>query len=48
MTTPVIDIRGIDKWYGTHHVLKQCSTHVNKGEIVVVCVAVGLGQINTD
>ncbi|WP_121325619.1 amino acid ABC transporter ATP-binding protein [Paraburkholderia sp. RAU2J] len=40
----MIDIRGIDKWYGTHHVLKQCSTHVNKGEIVVVCGPSGSGK----
>src|SRR3982074_930936 len=44
MTTPIIDIRGIDKWYGAHHVLKQCSTHVNKGEIVVVCGPSGSGK----
>jgi glutamate/aspartate transport system ATP-binding protein len=41
---PVIDIRGIDKWYGTHHVLKQCSTQVSKGEIVVVCGPSGSGK----
>jgi glutamate/aspartate transport system ATP-binding protein len=40
----VIDIRGIDKWYGSHHVLRQCSTHVNKGEIVVVCGPSGSGK----
>ncbi|WP_026225788.1 MULTISPECIES: amino acid ABC transporter ATP-binding protein [Paraburkholderia] len=40
----MIDIRGIDKWYGTHHVLKQCSTHVNKGQIVVVCGPSGSGK----
>jgi glutamate/aspartate transport system ATP-binding protein len=40
----VIDIRSIDKWYGSHHVLKQCSTHVNKGEIVVVCGPSGSGK----
>jgi glutamate/aspartate transport system ATP-binding protein len=44
MTAPIIDIRGIDKWYGTHYVLKQCSTHVNKGEIVVVCGPSGSGK----
>ncbi|ALS60357.1 arginine transporter ATP-binding subunit [Pandoraea norimbergensis] len=41
---PVIDIRGIDKWYGTHHVLKACSTQVSKGEIVVVCGPSGSGK----
>ncbi|WP_150680425.1 amino acid ABC transporter ATP-binding protein [Pandoraea pneumonica] len=40
----MIDIRGIDKWYGTHHVLKQCSTQVSKGEIVVVCGPSGSGK----
>jgi glutamate/aspartate transport system ATP-binding protein len=44
MTTPIIDIRGIDKWYGAHHVLKQCSTQVKKGEIVVVCGPSGSGK----
>ncbi|WP_042272883.1 amino acid ABC transporter ATP-binding protein [Paraburkholderia heleia] len=40
----IIDIRGIDKWYGSHHVLKQCSTRVVKGEIVVVCGPSGSGK----
>nr|WP_157025843.1 amino acid ABC transporter ATP-binding protein [Paraburkholderia heleia] len=40
----MIDIRGIDKWYGSHHVLKQCSTRVVKGEIVVVCGPSGSGK----
>ncbi|VVE04351.1 amino acid ABC transporter ATP-binding protein [Pandoraea soli] len=41
---PIIDIRNVDKWYGAHHVLKQCSTHVGKGEIVVVCGPSGSGK----
>ncbi|AKM31103.1 arginine transporter ATP-binding subunit [Pandoraea faecigallinarum] len=41
---PIIEIRGVDKWYGAHHVLKQCSTHVGKGEIVVVCGPSGSGK----
>ena len=41
---PIIDIRGVDKYYGTHHVLKQCSTRVDKGEIVVVCGPSGSGK----
>ncbi|WP_150551845.1 amino acid ABC transporter ATP-binding protein [Pandoraea soli] len=40
----MIDIRNVDKWYGAHHVLKQCSTHVGKGEIVVVCGPSGSGK----
>ncbi|VVE03304.1 amino acid ABC transporter ATP-binding protein [Pandoraea horticolens] len=41
---PIIEIRHVDKWYGAHHVLKQCSTHVGKGEIVVVCGPSGSGK----
>ncbi|WP_023873047.1 MULTISPECIES: amino acid ABC transporter ATP-binding protein [Pandoraea] len=40
----MIEIRDVDKWYGTHHVLKQCSTQVAKGEIVVVCGPSGSGK----
>ncbi|QDX20276.1 amino acid ABC transporter ATP-binding protein [Pandoraea pnomenusa] len=41
---PIIEIRDVDKWYGSHHVLKQCSTQVEKGEIVVVCGPSGSGK----
>lgn len=41
---PIIEIRDVDKWYGAHHVLKQCSTQVAKGEIVVVCGPSGSGK----
>ncbi|AJE98750.1 amino acid ABC transporter ATP-binding protein [Pandoraea apista] len=40
----MIEIRDVDKWYGAHHVLKQCSTRVSKGEIVVVCGPSGSGK----
>ncbi|WP_301236897.1 amino acid ABC transporter ATP-binding protein [Pandoraea cepalis] len=40
----MIDIRNVDKWYGAHHVLKQCSTQVGEGEIVVVCGPSGSGK----
>nr|WP_211186948.1 amino acid ABC transporter ATP-binding protein [Achromobacter sp. Bel] len=43
-TAPIIEIRGVDKYYGSHHVLKQCSTRVAKGEIVVVCGPSGSGK----
>ncbi|MDN4575656.1 arginine transporter ATP-binding subunit [Pandoraea cepalis] len=43
-TQPIIDIRNVDKWYGAHHVLKQCSTQVGEGEIVVVCGPSGSGK----
>ncbi|ALS65724.1 amino acid ABC transporter ATP-binding protein [Pandoraea apista] len=40
----MIEILDVDKWYGAHHVLKQCSTRVSKGEIVVVCGPSGSGK----
>ena len=33
----MITISKVSKWYGTMQVLKNCSTEVAKGEVVVVC-----------
>ncbi|UTD30021.1 amino acid ABC transporter ATP-binding protein [Bradyrhizobium sp. WD16] len=41
----MIDIRHVEKWYGPQfHVLKDCSTRVAKGEVVVVCGPSGSGK----
>jgi glutamate/aspartate transport system ATP-binding protein len=41
----MIDISHVDKWYGPQfHVLKDCTTHVAKGEVVVVCGPSGSGK----
>jgi glutamate/aspartate transport system ATP-binding protein len=40
----MIAIKNISKWYGEFHVLKQCSTEVSKGEVVVVCGPSGSGK----
>src|SRR5947209_1215332 len=40
----MISIRDISKWYGAFHVLKECSTEVAKGEVVVVCGPSGSGK----
>jgi len=40
----MISIKNISKWYGDFHVLKDCSTEVNKGEVVVVCGPSGSGK----
>ncbi len=40
----MISIRDVSKWYGTFHVLKGCSTEVQKGEVVVVCGPSGSGK----
>ena len=39
-----IDIQKISKWYGSFQVLKNCSTKVGKGEVVVVCGPSGSGK----
>jgi len=40
----MIDIQGVNKWYGAFHVLKDCSTRVDKGEVVVICGPSGSGK----
>ena len=40
----MIEIKSISKWYGKMQVLKDCSTHVAKGEVVVVCGPSGSGK----
>ncbi|MBV9491448.1 MAG: amino acid ABC transporter ATP-binding protein [Verrucomicrobia bacterium] len=40
----MISIRGVSKWYADFQVLRDCSTHVDKGEVVVVCGPSGSGK----
>lgn len=40
----MIEITGITKYYGNFAVLKNCSTRVSKGEVVVVCGPSGSGK----
>jgi glutamate/aspartate transport system ATP-binding protein len=40
----MIEIECISKWYGKRRVLRDCSTRVAKGEIVVVCGPSGSGK----
>ena len=40
----MISIKKISKWYGEFQVLRQCSTEVSKGEVVVVCGPSGSGK----
>jgi len=40
----MISINKISKWYGEFQVLKQCSTEVAAGEVVVVCGPSGSGK----
>ena len=41
---PMIEIRDVSKWYGSFHVLKNCRTSVEKGEVIVVCGPSGSGK----
>jgi glutamate/aspartate transport system ATP-binding protein len=40
----VIDIRNVSKWYGSFQVLTDCTTSIQKGEVVVVCGPSGSGK----
>jgi glutamate/aspartate transport system ATP-binding protein len=40
----MIEIRSVSKWYGDFQVLKNCTTRVDKGEVVVVCGPSGSGK----
>jgi glutamate/aspartate transport system ATP-binding protein len=40
----MIEIKNANKWYGDFQVLSDCSTSVNKGEVVVVCGPSGSGK----
>ena len=40
----MIALQGVSKWYGSFQVLKDCTTNVSKGEVVVVCGPSGSGK----
>ena len=40
----MIDIKNVSKWYGNFQVLTDCSTTIQKGEVVVVCGPSGSGK----
>jgi polar amino acid transport system ATP-binding protein len=40
----MIEFKSLNKWYGTHHVLKEIDLQVAKGEVVVVCGPSGSGK----
>ena len=44
MSEKMIVIDDVSKWYGSFNVLKHCSTHVSRGEVVVVCGPSGSGK----
>ncbi|NUF27510.1 glutamate/aspartate transport system ATP-binding protein [Gilliamella bombicola] len=40
----MISLENVSKWYGQFQVLKNCTTKVGKGEVVVVCGPSGSGK----
>ena len=40
----IIQMRHVNKWYGDFQVLANCTTSVDKGEVVVVCGPSGSGK----
>ena len=40
----MIELKNVSKWYGSVQVLTDCSTQINKGEVVVVCGPSGSGK----
>jgi len=41
---PMIEMNNVSKWYGRFQVLAECSTQVEKGEVIVVCGPSGSGK----
>jgi len=41
---PMIEFKNVSKWYGSFQVLANCSTRIDKGEVVVVCGPSGSGK----
>jgi glutamate/aspartate transport system ATP-binding protein len=41
---PMIEMKDVSKWYGSFQVLKDCTTQVEKGEVIVVCGPSGSGK----
>ena len=41
---PVIEIEGLNKWFGTFHVLRDINLSVDQGERIVICGPSGSGK----
>ena len=40
----MIEFKDVSKWYGTFQVLTDCSTSIDRGQVVVVCGPSGSGK----
>ncbi len=41
---PMVSFRRVNKWYGSHHVLKDIDLDIAEGEVLVVCGPSGSGK----
>ncbi len=41
---PMIELKDVSKWYGSFQVLTNCTTSVERGEVIVVCGPSGSGK----
>ena len=41
---PMIELKDVSKWYGSFRVLTDCTTNVERGEVIVVCGPSGSGK----
>ncbi|CAH0224837.1 Glutamine transport ATP-binding protein GlnQ [Pseudomonas sp. Bi70] len=46
-TEPIIQLQGVNKWYGQFHVLKDINLDVRQGERIVLCGPSGSGKSTT-
>jgi ABC-type polar amino acid transport system ATPase subunit len=44
MTTAMVEIRSVNKWFEKHHVLKNINLSIKKGEVVVILGPSGSGK----
>ncbi len=44
MSTPIIEMTNVNKWYGTYHALRNINFQVNEGDKIVVCGPSGSGK----
>ena len=44
----VIEISGMNKWFGSFHVLRDINLTVNRGERIVICGPSGGWQVDAD
>ena len=40
----MIELQNVSKWYGSFQVLSECSTSIQRGEVVVICGPSGSGK----